>query len=120
MVHNPRFRKKSSKNGIILAGIIGAVALGITYGAVSGAFSSAASKLSEPAHGEKIVMHNHAKLSIKIDGKSITVPENIGIEAKLFKDHSLDTYGMKMPDMPAMPVMAPTHTHDPSGTIHIE
>ncbi|MGH9922059.1 MAG: hypothetical protein ACRD38_04855 [Nitrososphaerales archaeon] len=120
MVHNPRFKKKRSKNGIILVGIIAAVAVSVGYGVVSGAFSSAASKLSEPAHGEKIVMHNHAQLSIEIDGKSVTIPENIGINNDLFKDHTLDKYGMKMPNMPAMPVMAPTHTHDSTGTIHIE
>ena len=27
---------------------------------------------------------------------------------------------MKMPDMASMPVMYPTHTHDSSGTIHVE
>lgn len=120
MVHNPHARKKRTKNGIIFAGIIGAIALGVAYGAVSGAFSSVGPPVSPTHSTEKIVMHNHAKLSIKVEGRTITVPENIGIEPKLFKDHSLDKYGMKMPNMPSMPVMAPTHTHDPSGTIHIE
>jgi len=110
-------RKKRSKNVIILAGIIAAVAISVGYAAVSGAFSS----LAAPAHGtEKIVKHEHAKLSINIDGKTATVPADIGIDPELYKDHILDTYGMKMPNMPSMPVMAPTHTHDTSGTIHIE
>ncbi len=88
---------------------------------MSGAFSSAGSSPTAPAHEtEKIVMHNHAKLSIKIEGKAVTIPRNIGIDPRLYKDHSLDTYGMKMPNMPSMPVMSPTHTHDTSGTIHIE
>ncbi|MGH9993409.1 MAG: hypothetical protein ACREAZ_12405, partial [Nitrososphaera sp.] len=47
-------------------------------------------------------------------------PANIGIEPSLYKDHTLDAYGMKMPNMPSMPVMYPTHTHDTSGTIHVE
>lgn len=120
MVHNPHVRKKRSKNGIILAGIIAAIAVGVGYGALSGAFSSASPPISPTHSTEKIVMHNHAKLSIKIEGKTVTIPENTGIDPKLYKDHSLDTYGMKMPNMPSMPVMAPTHTHDTSGTIHIE
>lgn len=114
MVHNPQARKRRSKNGIILAGIVAAIAIGIAYGAASGAFSSASPPVSPTHSTEKIVMHNHAKLSIKIDGKTVPIPENIGIDHKLYKDHSLDTFGMKMP------VMAPTHTHDTTGTIHIE
>ena len=117
MVHNPQSGKKRSKNGIILAGIIVAIAIGIGYAAMNGAFSSPATPVQEP---ENIVMHKHATLSIKIDGKSVTVPGNIGIDPKFYKDHSLDTYGMKMPKMPSMPVMAPTHTHDTSGLIHLE
>jgi len=119
LVHNPRAKKRNSKNWIIFAGIIAAIGIGIGYGAVSGAFSSTSP--ATPAHEpEKIVMHKHATLSIKIDGKSVTVPANIGIDPKFYKDHSLDTYGMKMPNMPSMPVMAPTHTHDTSGLIHME
>ena len=117
MVHNPKAKKWSGKNLIILAGIIAAIAIGIGYGAVSGAFSPSAA----PSHeAEKIVMHIHPTLSIKIDGKSITIPANIGIDPNLYKDHSYDTYGMKMPIMASMPVMAPTHTHDTSGLIHVE
>lgn len=105
---------------MILAGIIGVIAVGVAYGALSGAFSSANPPVSPTHSTERIVMHNHAKLSIQIEGKTVRMPENIGIDPKLYKDHSLDTYGMKMPNMPSMPVMAPTHTHDASGTIHIE
>lgn len=117
MVHNPQAKKRGSKNLIILAGIIAAIAIGIGYGAVGGAFSPPVAPTHE---AEKIVMHKHATLSIKIDGISVTIPENIGIDPQLYKDHTLDTYGMKMPNMPSMPVMAPTHTHDASGLIHIE
>ncbi len=112
-----RIKKKSSKNGIKLLGIIGAIAVGVAYGAVSGAFSS----VGAPAHGtEKIVMHIHPHLTIKIDGETVAIPQNVGIDPELYKDHSLDTYGMKMPGMSSMAGMAPTHTHDASGTIHVE
>jgi hypothetical protein len=113
------FKKKNSKNGIILAGIAAAIAVGIGYGVVSGAFSPTTPPAA-PVHEEKIVMHQHATLSIRIDGRSVTVPADIGINPRFYKDHSYDTYGMKMPNMPSMPVMAPTHTHDTSGLIHME
>jgi sulfur carrier protein ThiS len=57
-------------------------------------------------------MHIHPQLTIKVDEKSITVPENVGIDKPLWKNHSLDKYGMQG--------MAPLHTHDATGTIHVE
>jgi hypothetical protein len=36
----------------------------------------------------------------------------VGIDVSLWKDHSIDKYGMQG--------MAPLHTHDTSGTIHVE
>ncbi len=114
------FKKNSSKNGLILAGIAAAVAIGIGYGVASGAFSSIGSPSPASPDNQPMAMHIHARLSIKVDGKSMIVPSNIGIDPKLYKDHSLDQYGMKMPNMPSMPVMAPTHTHDSSGLIHVE
>jgi hypothetical protein len=44
----------------------------------------------------------------------MVVPEEIGISPELCKDHSLDEYG------PSSGLLAPMHTHDTSGTIHIE
>jgi len=109
--------KSSSKNLMILAGIIAAIAIGIGYGAVSGAFSSLSAKAPQ---NEPIIMHIHPTLNIIIEGSRVTVPQNIGIDSSLWKDHSIDTYGMKMPNMSSMPGMAPLHTHDTSGTIHVE
>jgi hypothetical protein len=40
------------------------------------------------------------------------VPQNVGIEPDLWKDHLLDQYGMKG--------MAPLHTHTADGMIHVE
>ena len=55
-----------------------------------------------------------------IDGQSATIPANIGIDSSLWQDHSLDQYS-SMPDMPdGMSGMAPLHTHDTSGRIHVE
>ncbi len=71
-----------------------------------------ATQASEMGLGAKMVLHIHPKLDVKVDGKTIPVPEKIGINKPLYKDHSLDKYGMQG--------MAPLHTHDNSGVIHVE
>jgi hypothetical protein len=64
-------------------------------------------------HTEKLfVAHLHPLLNVLLNGKSISVPKNIGIDSSLHKDHSLDQYGAEG--------VAPLHTHDDSGTIHVE
>ena len=115
MVYNPGIKEKRSKNVIILAGIIGAIAIGVGYGVVSGAFSSVGppTAVSAPQNGE-IIMHIHPTIKIIIEGKSVTTPQNIGINAALYKSHDLDAYGMKDPRM------SPLHTHDSLGVIHVE
>jgi hypothetical protein len=59
-----------------------------------------------------LVLHIHPHLNVTIDGTSTTVPSQIGIDPTLWKDHSLDQYGT--------PGFSPLHTHDASGTIHVE
>ena len=66
-----------------------------------------------------IIMHFHPHLNLIIDGKPVTVPSQIGIDPSLWKDHSLDHYGMQAMSN-GMSGMAPLHTHDATGTIHIE
>ncbi len=56
-------------------------------------------------------VHWHSHLSVTINGSPFTVPANIGIDSSLWKDHSLDQYGSGA---------AALHTHDTSGTIHVE
>ena len=69
---------------------------------------------------DPIIMHIHPYLSILVEGSSYSVPAQIGIVPSLWKDHSLDNYGMQA--MPAMNMlaMAPLHTHDNSGMVHVE
>jgi hypothetical protein len=62
--------------------------------------------------GAKMVLHIHPRLNVTVDGNPIVIPKNVGIDASLWKDHSIDKYGMQG--------MAPLHTHDTSGTIHVE
>jgi hypothetical protein len=69
--------------------------------------------------GKPIIMHFHPHLNLMIDGKPATVPSQIGIDLSLWKDHSLDPYGMQAMAN-GMSGMAPLHTHDATGVIHVE
>ena len=69
--------------------------------------------------GNKMVLHNHVILNVTDKGQTIRVPEHIGMvqvgkaeDPLLYGDHSLDKYGMEG--------MSPLHTHDASGSIHVE
>ncbi|MGH9993567.1 MAG: hypothetical protein ACREAZ_13225, partial [Nitrososphaera sp.] len=114
--YKPGTRVQKSNISRILIIIAGTVTAAAIAGGI--AFMTTAGSSSNPAqfdNSDKIVSHIHPKLSLYIDGKPVTIPANIGIEPSLYKDHTLDAYGMKMPNMPSMPVMYPTHTHDTSG-----
>jgi len=85
--------------------MIPVVAAIIAFSVVSTSFYS--------THGPKpLVIHIHPHLVVSVDSSPITVPSQIGIDQSLWKDHSLDQYGT--------PGFAPLHTHDTSGTIHVE
>jgi hypothetical protein len=58
-----------------------------------------------------LLLHNHIKLTVSMDGKPMIIPANIGIDPKLHRDNSLDIYGQEK---------SPLHTHTISGTIHVE
>ena len=60
-----------------------------------------------------MVMHIHPFITVvDSNGKQMPLPTEIGINPSLWKDHSLDQFGMQG--------MSPLHTHDSSGTIHVE
>jgi hypothetical protein len=94
-------RKNILKIGIPIVGAV------IVLGAVFGIQASEQSTI-----GTKMVMHIHPQITVSVNGQPTTVPENLGIDSTLWKDHSLDKYGMQG--------MSPLHTHDNSGTIHVE
>src|SRR2546426_10179788 len=82
--------------------------------ALSGGLVAAWPYLATPGggmHGGGM-FHIHPVLRITINGQPVTIPANIGIDSALWNDHSLDADGM-------MSGMAPLHTHDTSGTIHV-
>ncbi len=67
----------------------------------------------------KMALHNHVNLTVTSNGQPITVPAHIGMvqvgkaeDQSLYGDHSLDKNGMEG--------MSPLHTHDTSGSIHVE
>lgn len=72
------------------------------------------------AQTDAMLVHIHPELSIMMDDKPLSVPSNIGIDSSLWNDNSLDEYGMQaIPEM-RMSGMAPLHTHDDSGVVHVE
>jgi hypothetical protein len=90
-------RKNILKIAIPIAGVV------IVLGAVFGIQAS-----EQGTVGTKMVMHIHPQITVSVNGQPIIVPENVGIDNTLWKDHSLDKYGMQG--------MSPLHTHDNSGT----
>jgi len=50
-------------------------------------------------HSQSLAMHIHPVISINLDGQPVAIPANIGISSTC---------------------MSPVHTHDTSGTIHVE
>lgn len=85
----------------------------------SGVFGSLGQSISPSSH-QPVIMHIHPSVEIRISNKQIPIPANMGIDSRLWRDRSLEGYGMPMPNMREMPYMSPLHTHDTSGTIHVE
>ena len=93
-----------------------AVALGLTLAlALAGVVIAWPYLSSAPAgsSGAGGPMHIHPHIQITLDGQDRPLPTNIGIDPGLWNDHSLDQYSSMGP-------MAPLHTHESSGQIHVE
>src|SRR5437016_724345 len=98
--------------GYPIVTVIVAVAVTITLGIGLSLTPTTMSGAQMGGGNQAIIMHFHPHLNLIIEGKPVTVPS-------LWKDHSLDHYGMQaMSD--GMSGMAPLHTHDATGTIHME
>ena len=76
------------------------------------AFGVSSTSLYSTQGPKPLVEHIHPHLNVTVDGTSTPVPSQIGIDSSLWKVHSLDQYGTAG--------FAPLHTHDASGTIHVE
>ena len=110
----PKERKilpiKKIRNWTILIVIIGL----IIWGVMALIPESNVKELNVNIDGNAInvpagAMHWHPRLTIKIDGETITIPTNIGISVGKIVDTQLS--GMRM---------SPMHTHETDGTIHLE
>ncbi|MGI0022247.1 MAG: hypothetical protein ACRD9Q_05225 [Nitrososphaeraceae archaeon] len=76
---------------------------------------------AENKTSNKIIMHIHSNLNVTNNGKSLIVPDGVGINSTLWNDHSLDIFGTERKTTifgMITPAMSPLHTHDSSGTIH--
>ena len=111
-----RFKLKQKQ--IVLIGIVITIPLilgAYVYGGGVGIDIGQSGAQSDP-----IIIHIHPELSMMMDNKPFSVPKNVGIDSSLWRNNSLDEYGMQaMPEM-GMSGMAPLHTHDDSGIIHVE
>src|SRR5215469_14412596 len=83
-----------NKNTIIIAAIV-AVAITIILGVVISIKSTTLIGPEVSAANKTIIMHIHPILKLTVDGKPVILPTNIGINPSLWKDHSLDQYGMQ-------------------------
>ncbi|MDQ6865706.1 MAG: hypothetical protein M3044_17995 [Thermoproteota archaeon] len=108
----------ANKNTNIISVIV-AAAVTITLGIGLTLTPTTMSGAQMGGGNKAIIIHFHPHLNLIIDGKPVTVPSQIGIDPLLWKDHSLDHYGMQAMSN-GMSGMAPLHTHDATGTIHIE
>ena len=93
------FRSHKKRN-ILVISLVLLAAIGVSFAA------------AEFASYNILKMHWHPILTITMNGSPVTIPGQIGIDPSLWKDHSLDQYGVGG--------LAPLHTHDTSGKIHVE
>lgn len=92
------------------------IPIAIAVGAATvGLFFMSGSSLN----ANQMLLHSHVSLNVTVDGQPVVVPAHIGMvqvgkaeDPLLYGDHSLDKYGMEG--------MSPLHTHDETGTIHVE
>lgn len=103
--------KYRARRTLRIASFLLVVAALIIILAYSGVFASLG-QVPPANDNQQMVMHIHPRLEIIIDNHKVTIPASVGITSAIWKDHSIDRYGMTG--------MAPLHTHDSSGVIHVE
>jgi hypothetical protein len=63
---------------------------------------------------EDLSVHYHAHLDVLIDGNHVPVPPELGISVPTTAASAAGTHA------PGQPGIAPLHTHDSSGVLHVE
>ncbi|HEX7031513.1 MAG TPA: hypothetical protein VF172_00790 [Nitrososphaera sp.] len=113
---------KQKKQAFLYAGI-GFVAIGIVSLVLIYMFVYQPLAANETAEGDRefnleeihrvpLARHDHVMMSVLVNGRPAVIPEGVGMLSNLWHDHSLDRFGPSG--------ISPIHTHDTSGTIHIE
>lgn len=119
MAHHTSAGMKAKKKltkiaSITLAGILVASVVAISVSiSNSNPFLSQPTVVADPHDPRVLVMHSHVLLEITAGGNKVVVPANIGIDPRFYNDHTLDKHAAK-------PELAPIHTHNGDGLIHIE
>lgn len=90
--------------------IFGAVGAIVAIGLALALTSTPGEASAVIAHGERVVYHKHAFIEYYLDGVKQTVPADIGVP--LDGSHPLARHGPSG--------IAPVHTHDNTGLIHLE
>jgi hypothetical protein len=94
-----RFRNRQSRK-LLIYGLLGALIIFISILA------------GQSINANIIRLHVQPQLSVLIEGASLTVPPGIGVNQSLWKDHSLDHYGVAG--------HSPLTTRDTTGTIYVD
>jgi hypothetical protein len=97
--------------GVAVAAIIaGSVALFVSQHPPS---SQTTPQGNDDNNNKPMVMHIQPLITlVDSNGRQMPLPTDIGINPSLWKDHSLDHFSMQG--------MSPSHTHDSSGTLHVQ
>ncbi len=100
IVRSTPFFKSNRRRNVAVLGLVVLAVIGVSVAAASIIDAST------------MKMHTHPKVSATINGSPYTISSQIGIDQSLWRDHSLDQYGMQG--------MSPLHSHGADGTIHVE
>jgi hypothetical protein len=107
----------NTKQFLILAGVglvaSGVITIALIYQPMADEIAGETTEFDlEEIHGVPLARHDHVSMSIFVNGRQAVIPKEVGMSPQLWHDHSLDQYGPSG--------ISPMHTHDTSGTIHIE
>lgn len=87
--YKPNTKAQGSKvRNVIIIVAVAAIASGIVAAAGAGIIQPPRAPMASDDN-RPMVMHIHPKLSLYVDGKPVTIPENIGIDSNLYKTHEL-------------------------------
>ena len=98
----------------LVIGTAAAVTLAPLFGGLGGGSGGGGGGGTPP----KVPMHVHVQLSLYRDDHKATLPGDIGQQGGYWVDHSLDRF-LDTREAP-IGTMSPLHTHDSSGTVHVE